>query len=51
MAGLVPAIHDLKKAVDARHKAGHDKKKETIKKAAVKAAFFICGPRTDQLFD
>jgi hypothetical protein len=27
MAGLVPAIHafvDLKKDVDARHKAGHD---------------------------
>jgi hypothetical protein len=25
MAGLVPAIHVcLKKAVDARHKAGHD---------------------------
>jgi hypothetical protein len=24
MAGLVPAIHAIKKDVDARHKAGHD---------------------------
>jgi hypothetical protein len=32
MAGLVPAIHafaETKEGVDARHKAGHDSRRET----------------------
>ena len=51
MAVLVTAIHDLKKDVDARHKAGHDKRKSQIKKAAAMAAFFFCVCENGQLFD
>jgi hypothetical protein len=45
MAGLVPAIHalaNIKKDVDARHKAGHDGGEKTqTKKAAFAGGLFL----------